>query len=130
MKNDNLKVENVHGENKITILGGDLFINNFEGNLELFSISGLIELNNINGDKISCRTSSSFVKGKNIKSNLQDNDIFLDFSVNYICTKVDQLKNEPSPIKKLNELVSSNSKPFISDCVCNGNDKIELFVEK
>ena len=31
LKNDNLKVKNVHGENKITILGGDLFINNFEG---------------------------------------------------------------------------------------------------
>jgi ATP-dependent Clp protease ATP-binding subunit ClpA len=69
-------------------------------------------------------------KLKNIKSNLQDSDIFLDFSVNYIYAKVEQLKKESSPIKKLNELVSSNIKPFISDCVCNGNDKIELFVEK
>jgi hypothetical protein len=54
----------------------------------------------------------------------------LDFTVKYICTNVDDIKNDSSPIKSLNELVSSKIKPFISDCIANGNDKIKLFVEK
>ena len=69
-------------------------------------------------------------KLRNIKNNLEDNGVYLDFTVKYICNNIDNIKNDSSPIKSLNELVSSKIKPFISDCVSNGNDKIKLFVEK
>tara|TARA_Y100001972_G_scaffold116433_1_gene154277 strand:- start:532 stop:945 length:414 start_codon:yes stop_codon:yes gene_type:complete len=69
-------------------------------------------------------------KLRKIKSNLEDNDVYLDFTVKYISTSIDDIKNDSSPIKSLNELVSSKIKPFISDCIANGNDKIKLFVEK
>ena len=54
----------------------------------------------------------------------------MDFTVKYICTNINDIKNDSSPIKSLNELVLSKIKPFISDCIANGNDKIKLFVEK
>ena len=69
-------------------------------------------------------------KLKNIKNNLEDNGVYLDFTVKYICDNVEDIKNDSSPIKSLNELVASKIKPFISECVSNGNDKIKLFVEK
>ena len=69
-------------------------------------------------------------KLRNIKNNLEDNGVYLDFTVKYICKNVEQIKDDMSPIKSLNNLVSSNIKPFISDCIANGNDKIKLFVEK
>jgi len=69
-------------------------------------------------------------KLRNIKANLEDNGVYLDFTVKYICNNVEDIKNDSSPIKSLNEIVSSKIKPFISECVSNGNDKIKLFVEK
>ena len=69
-------------------------------------------------------------KLRNIKNNLEDNGVYLDFTVKYICTNINDIKNDSSPIKSLNELVLSKIKPFISDCIANGNDKIKLFVEK
>ena len=69
-------------------------------------------------------------KLKNIKNNLEDNGVLLDFTVRYICSNVEEIKNDVSPIKSLNEVVSSKIKPFISECISNGNDKIKLFVEK
>ena len=69
-------------------------------------------------------------KLRNIKLNLEDSDIYLDFSVDYIEKKVNCIKKEKCPIKNLNDLIDSEIKPFISDCISNGNDKIKLFVEK
>ena len=73
LKNDNLKIENGHGENKITILNGNIFINSFVGSLNLFSTSGLIELNEIQGKSINCNISSATVNGENISSDLAIN---------------------------------------------------------
>jgi ATP-dependent Clp protease ATP-binding subunit ClpC len=69
-------------------------------------------------------------KLRNIKANLEDNGVYLDFTVKYISNNVEKIKDEASPIKSLNELVASKIKPFISECISNGNDKIKLFVEK
>ena len=70
LKSHNLTLKNVLGESNITILNGNVFINGFEGSLNLFSTSGFIELNEIRGNNINCNISSATVNGENISSDL------------------------------------------------------------
>ena len=70
LKSHSLTLKNVLGESNITILNGNVFINGFEGSLNLFSTSGFIELNEIRGNNINCNISSATVNGENISSDL------------------------------------------------------------
>ena len=70
LKNHSLTLKNVLGESKITVLNGNVFINSFEGSLNLFSTNGFIELNEIRGNNINCNISSATVNGENISSDL------------------------------------------------------------
>ena len=71
-----------------------------------------------------------WMKLKTLKNNLKENNINLEFGFKYIYKKIEEIKGKKSPIKKLNDVISSEVKPFISKSISDGTDKIKLYVEK
>ena len=65
-----------------------------------------------------------------LKSNLKENNIDLRFSARYVVDTIEKLDDEKFKIKKLNEIIFLKIKPFISNSISGGVDRIKLYVDK
>lgn len=65
-----------------------------------------------------------------LRSNLKDNNIDLRFNARYVVDTIDELNDEKFKIKGLNEIMFSKIKPFISNSISDGVDRIKLYVDK
>ena len=65
-----------------------------------------------------------------LRSNLKDNNIDLRFNARYVVDAIDELNDEKFKIKRLNEMMFLKIKPFISNSISDGVDRIKLYVDK
>jgi len=65
-----------------------------------------------------------------LRSNLKDNNIDLSFNARYVVDAIDELNDEKFKIKRLNEMMFLKIKPFISNSISDGVDRIKLYVDK
>jgi len=61
---------------------------------------------------------------------LKDNNIDLSFNARYVVDAIDELNDEKFKIKRLNEMMFLKIKPFISNSISDGVDRIKLYVDK
>jgi len=70
-----------------------------------------------------------WMKLKRLKNTLQDNDICLDFTFQYIKAIIEKLSKAKNKTEALNKKILSEITPLVSKCILNGQKNIKLSVD-